>query len=142
MKSDRLVNLVQWFAAIAALIVVSRIAALVGLHRQGQIVTALVAATIPMLIDQASTLMTDGSAAFWVICVAWIVFRARVRRSSWSDWRLLGAALGLAALTKSSALIYSLPMVLWFAWFELRRLSAWVWLRRGLAMGVSQLLER
>jgi hypothetical protein len=60
LKGDRLVNLVQWFAAIAALIVVSRIAALAGLHREGQIASALVAATIPMLIDEASTLMTDG----------------------------------------------------------------------------------
>ncbi len=134
LRSDRLSNLVQWFASVSAVVLISRIASLVGLDRRGQLLAAAFAATLPPLIHQGSGSLNDGVAAYWAVCVCWVVISAWKTQSSWRDWRLLGGALGLAALTKATSLIYSFPLVLWFASFESGRLSLAQYVRRGLAM--------
>jgi hypothetical protein len=133
LRSDRLSNLVQWFGLVGALILTSRIASLLGVDRRGQLVTAVFAATLPPLIYQGSSSLNDGVAAFWVVCVCWIVVSTCRRQSSWQDWRLLGGVLAMAALTKATSLVYSLPLVLWFAWREARRLSVRLYVLRGVA---------
>ena len=134
LRSDRLSNFVEWFGMLGSVILVTRISSLIGLDRKGQLLAGLFAATLPPLVHQGSSSLNDGTAAYWAVCVTWGVVLARKRESSWRHWILMGGALGLAALTKATSLVYSLPPMLWFAWFEARRLRAPEFLRRAAAM--------
>lgn len=120
---DRFANLVQWFCMAGSVIGATLVAGQLGAGRRGQILAAVVAATIPMGILQASSTQNDYVVSFWLICLAWSGLQYMEERLP--GWALLGgASLGLALLTKGTAYLYALPFVLWFAWgrkWELRR---------------------
>lgn len=111
---DWLMNLVQWSAYLGTIIVISRIAASLGLDRRKQIIASLFFATLPMAILQASSTQTDLVEAFWIVCLIDRFF-------SWKKERTLllsvdfGIALGLAILTKGTAYAFALPFVAYFA---------------------------
>ena len=67
-QGDHYANLVQWFSYAGSIIGVSLIARALGINRLGQIVTALVAATMPMSLLQATSTQNDLAAALWLIC--------------------------------------------------------------------------
>lgn len=113
---DRLANLVQWASMVGSAIGASLIAARLGAGTRAQLATAVVAATIPMGILQASSTQNDYAVAFWLVCfVAHVLARDRLARWGW-----LGASLGLALLTKSTAMAFAPPFVLWLILSELR----------------------
>ena len=62
--TDRLANSVQWFSMVGSLIAVSLIAARLGADKRGEVLAAVVAATIPMGILQASSTQNDYVTAF------------------------------------------------------------------------------
>lgn len=126
---DRLANFPAWLSLLGSLIVASWIAALLGADRRGQVLAAVVAATIPMGIVQASSTMTDLVAAFWVACVAaealylWV----GAMRPAGLIFAALGA--GLAWLTKPTAVAFVFPfggmigVLLWRRWGGVRTLG-------------------
>ncbi len=128
---DRLSNLVQWFSMAATLIVISRIAGLLGADARGQILSAVFAATIPVGIYQASSALTDYVTAFWIICTAWLTTRALLNQAGKLEWITLGIIIGLGLMTKGTYIVYSLPFLIWFAISEFRRLGFLTWLKRG-----------
>jgi 4-amino-4-deoxy-L-arabinose transferase-like glycosyltransferase len=132
---DRLANLTQWFSMVGILLLVSRLAGLMGADRRGQILSAVFAGTIPLLANESSDAYTDVVAVYWIVCTAWVVVRARAGNSSGGDWLALAGVLGLDVLTKGVCLAYALPLALWFAWAELKRrdLRKWVTWGMGLA---------
>jgi hypothetical protein len=119
---DRLANMVQWSCMIGSLVAVSLIAARLGAGMRGQALAALVCATIPMGILQASSTQTDYAAAFWLAAFAALILPLiRGDDSSRSCWMLAGAVLGLAILTKATAYLFGLPFVLWLIVARLRK---------------------
>ncbi len=138
--SDRFANMVQWAAMIGSLIGVSAITRLWG---SGGIFAAVFCATIPMGILQASGSQNDYVTAFWLVCAVYFVLRY-ARRQEWRPYRsqrtnhrdrllpvrentqihqqaAIGASLGLLVLTKATAYIYALPLLLWFVWIARHR---------------------
>jgi 4-amino-4-deoxy-L-arabinose transferase-like glycosyltransferase len=112
---DRFANLVQWFSMAGSVIAATLVAGQLGASRRGQTLAAVLAATIPMGILQASSTQNDYVVSFWLICLVWSGMQyMEERRLRWA--LLAGASLGLALLTKGTAYLYALPFVLWFAW--------------------------
>ena len=111
--SDRFANLVQWSAMIGCLPGVARIASRLGAGVAGQAYAAIVVATIPMGIAEATSTQNDYVAAFWLVCFVAFLFEWRDRRATWTAI-LAAGSLGLALLTKSTSYVYAFPFACWF----------------------------
>jgi hypothetical protein len=109
---DRFANLVQWFSLLGSLVGASLVARQLGAGPRGQLLAALFAATLPMGILQASSTQNDYVAAFWLVALAVTVLGWRERRASPTAALAVGASLGLALLTKTSAYLLAAPLLL------------------------------
>ncbi len=118
--SDQLVNLVDWASFAGTILVASLVAAQLGAGRIGQGVTALVVATMPMAILQATSSQNHIVVAYWVICLAAIVLALR-DDAHWRRVAEAGLCLGLAMATKGSAYAFAGPFVLWACLLAVRR---------------------
>jgi hypothetical protein len=110
---DRLANLPQWLAFMGSLLIVSLIAARLGATARGQALAALFCATLPMGILQSTSTQNDLVIAYWLVCLAALVTDATP--GAWPWMPALGAALGLATLTKATAFVFALPFLVWLA---------------------------
>ena len=124
--SDRFANLVQWFSMVGSLIGVSLIAKQQGASLRGQIMAALIVATIPMGILQSSSTQTDYVVSFWLVCFVYFLVKAK-KDSNMINSLYTGASLGLAVLTKATAYFYAFPFMVWFGLSEWRRLRWRLW---------------
>ena len=112
---DRFANLVQWGAMAASMFVVSGIAGRLGASRWGQWMAAVLVVTLPNGILQASGVKNDYVLALWV--VAAVYFALERGGGAW-----LGCAIGLAILTKGTALLFLAPLLIavmagrWLRW--------------------------
>ena len=106
---DRLANFVAWFAMFGSLVGTSWIAGQLGAPRRGQLLAAVITATIPMGIVQASSTMTDYVAAFWVVCAAAESLDFWARGPDPRRVFFISAAAGLALVTKLATAPYLLP---------------------------------
>lgn len=122
--NDYLTNCIQWFSFVGSCLGVSLIARQLGAGFRGQGLAALFAATIPMGILQASSPQNDYVTTFWVICLAYFLLCYRQTRSRTA---LLagGGSLGLALLTKGTAYVYAVPLLLWFGIWSAGALGRW-----------------
>ncbi|GAA0911258.1 hypothetical protein GCM10009558_017310 [Virgisporangium aurantiacum] len=125
--ADTLYNLLQWSAGVLCLLIVARLAAQLGVPRRGQLLAALVAASVPMMVLQASSTQTDLTVAAWVACVATLaldgVGRVPLRKPDLATVLLLGAATGLVTLTKATGGLLAGPFLIWWTLAQVRR--AW-----------------
>jgi hypothetical protein len=113
---DRFSNLVQWFGMLGSLAGVSLITKRLGGGPPAQLAAAVLTATLPMGIMQASSTQTDFAAAFWLVCfVAFSLPHFMSPRPQTAGLPLSGASLGLAILTKPTAYMYASPFLLWIA---------------------------
>lgn len=117
---DRFANLVQWSCMVGSLIGVSLIARELGASVRGQYFAALMTATLPMGILQASSTQNDYAESFWLVCAVFYTLRIRTQ-SPVATTLALGASVGLALLTKGTAYIYTLPILAIAAWWLMRR---------------------
>ena len=99
---DRFDCLVQWFSLTGCLAGVSLIAKRLGAGMRGQVLAAVVCATIPQGLLEASGAKNDYVTAFWLVALVYYL--------PGNVWKA-GAALGLACLTKSIALVLAPPVV-------------------------------
>jgi 4-amino-4-deoxy-L-arabinose transferase-like glycosyltransferase len=118
-----LVNMVQWFAFVAIMIVSSRIAGLMGAGSRGQMIAAVFAGTLPFAIYQSTNAAADLTVAYWVICTVWILLFGRFYAKSIIVWILIGLVVGIGQLTKGTFGPYALPVLLWVSISLLRRSS-------------------
>jgi hypothetical protein len=124
-RSDRLANLVAWGSMIGSLAGVSLVACLLGGDRRAQLLTAVIAATIPMGVLQASSTQNNFAAALWIVCLAVFILHE-------SHPALVGAALGLALLTKATSYVFTVPLMVWFGFSQIARERQAAW--RGLTL--------
>lgn len=120
---DRFANLVQWFSLVGSAIGTSLIARQLGATWAGQVFTAVLTATIPMGILQASSTQNDYVVAFWTVCLAYFVLRAVQTHLTLMRALIIGACLGLAILSKSSGYLHAFPFLVWLTiakWPQLR----------------------
>lgn len=111
---DRFVNLIESFSLLGCIIGVSLIAKFLGAGTRGQIFAALVCATIPEGILEASGPMNTYVVSFWI--VATVVFLLQWNREqSWFTTLTVGLAAGLAVLTKGTAYVF-LPFIVLACW--------------------------
>lgn len=114
---DRLANLPQWLAFAGCITATSLIAQEVGIARRGQIFAAFFVATLPAAVAQATGNQVDLVHAFWLcsmVSVGLRMIRDGRENSTVSQAVLFGAALGLAVLTKATAVLFAAPFCAWF----------------------------
>lgn len=112
-ESDRFANLTDWSAMAISMIGVSLIAHQLGASRPGQALAAVFVATLPMGIAQASSTMTDYVVAWWMVCVAFETLEVRNRNRGILGAVPLGAAVGLAVLSKPTSFAYLGPFAVY-----------------------------
>lgn len=118
--NDIFVQLPQWLAMLGSALGISLLAKQLGARPAGQWLSAFAVVTLPMGILQATSTQNDYIVSFWLVCLVSFLFHA-LQKPHWS-WNLaVGAALGLALLTKSTAYIFALPFMLYYGVQGLRR---------------------
>jgi len=123
---DRLAFLVQWFGMAGSVIGVTLIAKQFGANGRAQVLAAVLCATIPMGILEATNTKNDYTLAFWLICFLSCILRFR-ETPRWSAALGVGASLGLAILTKATGYLYAAPFLIWFVISALRLLRWQAW---------------
>ncbi|AKG20183.1 glycosyltransferase family 39 protein [Calothrix sp. 336/3] len=126
---DYFANCMQWWSLIGCVLGSSLIAEKLGADLRGQIFTAVVTATIPMGILQASSTQNDYALGFWLISLAYYTISViqAGKNAKLSEYFLLGSSLGLAILTKGTAYVYVLPFLVWLSISQILRLRWSVW---------------
>ena len=118
---DRFANLIQWLSMVGSAIVVSLIAQQLGANLRGQVFAAVFAATLPMGILQASSTQNDYAVCFWIVCFVSCGLAGMSAGITLSNTLRIGASLGLALLTKTTAYIFALPFIIWFIIVGIKR---------------------
>jgi 4-amino-4-deoxy-L-arabinose transferase-like glycosyltransferase len=98
---------------------VTLLAQFLGAGKRGQIFAAVFCVTLPQGILQASGAKNDYVVAFWFVALVYYLMSFK-RQPDWTNACGVGAALGLAWLTKGTAYIFSLAIVMTWA-------LAWPW---------------
>ncbi|MBF0483612.1 MAG: glycosyltransferase family 39 protein [Candidatus Omnitrophica bacterium] len=135
---DRFANMPQWIAFISSIILNSLIVKELYGSRLQQIICALLTATIPMAILQSSSTQNDLICGFLVLSCIYFIIR-QLNDSSRIFHVFIWIAAGLAALTKSSALIFLCPFLGWYTLsiFKKYKLNAIIYLIAGTLLFIS-----
>lgn len=120
-----LINLPQWFAFGGVILAVMATARLLGADRRGRWLAAVLVATLPPAILQASSAQNDLLATFWTLVVVYLALRrlADLPPLLGSDAVLIGVAAALAVGTKGTALLFAVPWLAVFLWAGARTVS-------------------
>ncbi len=116
---DRLDNLIQWFSMLGSVIGVSLVALELGASWRGQILAALLCATIPEGVLVSSTVKNDYVLSFWLVAMCYYLLAFRHDRSI-GNIVGIGIAAGLACLTKGTAFFFAPPVMVCLV-------LLWVW---------------
>jgi len=134
--SDRLVHALQWLSMVGSIIVAMAIARKLGAGRRGELTAAALVVTLPMGIQQATTALTDYTAALWLMILAYYSIAAyRESQFGWLERLAAGGALGLSVLSKATTIPMVVPFVVVLLWAESRRGRGVAW-RTLLTMGL------
>lgn len=108
---DLWAGIVQWFSMVGSVIGVSLIARELGANFKGQLLSSLIAATLPLGVLQASTVQNDYVIAFWLVCFTYGILFALNHPNNFRIFVFCGLSLGLACLTKGITYFIALPLV-------------------------------
>ncbi len=117
--SDRFLNLFQFFALIGSALSASLLVRHLGASPRGQMCAAVLVATIPMAILQGSSTQGHLVMAFWIVTAAALLVDPTF--TPWQRALWVGGALGLAALTHTTALLFGAAIAVWYVVRELRQ---------------------
>lgn len=119
---DGAANLVQWAAFAVSIALVARIALLLGGDMRAVSLATAMAATLPIAMLQATSTQNDVVVAMWILAAIAACLTALNARRPARSLCIAAAALGLAILTKPTALLFAFPFAVWFA-VRLRRVG-------------------
>jgi hypothetical protein len=108
--SDAAANCIQWLSMIGTLIGVSLIAGRLGGGRGAQILAALICATIPEGLLEASGAGNTYVVTFWIVTAMYFLLQCD-EEPSWLNRISLAGAIGLAVLTKGTAYTILPPLL-------------------------------
>lgn len=123
-KSDFAANLVQWFSFLGGIAACSLLIKQLGGSIKTQWFGALIVATIPMIVLQATSTQNDLVVSFFVVCGVYFSFKY-VQEFSLENSIYFGLNLGLAELTKGTGYIFLFPFCLWLAFRVLLEKKWW-----------------
>ena len=110
---DRLANVPSWLAGAGCVLAAAEIAALVGLPARGRALAALIVATTPTVVLEATSTQTDLVAACWIAIVATLALAEYARPGfDAGTYAWIGAAAGLAVGTKGTSMPLVVPWIL------------------------------
>ncbi len=111
---DRFATTVQWFALVGCGIAASLITKELKQSFPVQVLTLVIATTLPMGLLQGASTLSDLVVSFWLLVFALFALQC-LRRPTVGRMSLCGLALGFALLTKGTAHIFAPPLalVLW-----------------------------
>lgn len=132
-ESDHFDNVVQGLAFAASTIVASTVARRLGGSRTAQFLAAILVVTTPMAILQGTSTQNDFVTAFFLLAAAERLLRWQKNRS-YRDALACAAAVGLAFLTKGSAVFFAAPFGLIAVYQFLRKPD-----RKALITGITML---
>lgn len=112
---DRFSNCVEYVAYTGSIVAASLIAEQLGANRLGQVLAAVICATIPEAVLEASGAMNTAVVTLWIVATVYFLLLYRTEASWWTAC-MAGAASGLAVLSKGSAYIYLPPLMLACLW--------------------------
>jgi 4-amino-4-deoxy-L-arabinose transferase-like glycosyltransferase len=127
--SDRLVNLIEFFSMLGSMVGVSLLAKMLGASPRGQVVAAVVCATITEGALEASGPMNTYVVAFWITTTVAFLLMGN-EDPSWLNTILIGLSAGLALLTKGTAYVY-LPFLVLACWCMGSRAARYRFLKRS-----------
>lgn len=116
--SDLFANLIQWTAMVVTTICLTLIAKKLNLDKGGQIITALIAITLPSGILMAATTQNDYVVSFFTISCIYFLLNG-VKHYTLFDIFYIACSFGLAILTKPTGYLYLFPYLLWFTWYQI-----------------------
>jgi len=107
---DRFVNCVQWLSLLGSCVGVMVIVRKLGGSLSHQYSAAVIAATLPIGLLEATSTQNDYALAVW--CVAFIVYALDLmEKVTWQATLLSAASLALALMTKATGYIILFPIV-------------------------------
>jgi len=109
---DHYANMIQWVAYVVGSAAASLVAARLGATSRAQAIAGVFALTLPMGILQASSTQNDLVTACWVIVFAERLLTLR-KAPSTIVVAEAAAALGLALVTKGTAMLAAFPLGCW-----------------------------
>ncbi|MFH0753797.1 MAG: hypothetical protein V2A70_04465 [Candidatus Omnitrophota bacterium] len=132
-STDRWFNFLQWISLAGSCLGAGLIVRQLGGGRPAQWLGAVVTATIPMAILQATSTQTDLVESFWLMTS--VVFTLKFRQGGSLFYIVIAAgSLALAVLTKGTCFV-ALPVLLWALWSA--RMS---WKQKMLALALMVVL--
>ncbi len=142
--SDRFAFFPQWVAFGGSAVAAVALAARLGAGAAGQTLAFVFAITLPTAILQAVSTQNNLVLGFWLLCGAnGIVLLARQKSLPFRNRLLvsifIGAAVGLAVLTKGTAYVIAAPMMFWFVMSQMSRPRQGVWSVTIVAMIIAGL---
>jgi hypothetical protein len=125
--NDYAANSLQFFSMVGSTIAASLVARELGGLRGAQILAALICATIPEGILEASGVQNTYGGALWIVAAVYFLLRLQ-QDTGWINLLSLAGAVGLALMTKGTAYTL-LPPILLALWFAAPRPQKWLLLR-------------
>lgn len=113
-RNDYFSNAVQFFFLVFSLFAISLIIDHFGLHQRLSLIAIIITVTVPEVILQASSTQNDIVVAFFILCTLYFTLKT-LKDSNPYNHIYLGLSAGLAALSKGTAYIYVLPILLYYA---------------------------
>jgi hypothetical protein len=111
---DYFSNSVQFFYLCFSMVIVVLIIEQFGLKYQYKLVALILTVTIPEVILQASSTQNDIVVSFFILSS--VYFGANAIKKSWFlNYFFFGISIGLCILTKGTAYLYLIPIILIFA---------------------------
>lgn len=107
--TDFYANLVQWVSFFVLICLVRLISTELGLGKKAQMISSVIAATIPMAILQSTSTQNDLVVAVFILSFALFMLRL-CERFSLGNLFLASVSLGLALLTKGTAYLFCAPI--------------------------------
>ncbi|RYZ98484.1 MAG: phospholipid carrier-dependent glycosyltransferase, partial [Sphingobacteriaceae bacterium] len=118
-RNDHFSNTVQFFFFLGTIVTITSITQQLGLGRAYQSIAAILAATLPEALLQASGTQNDVVVSFFIVTACYFAVRA-VKRNQLTYYCFAGLSAGLGLLTKGTAYVYLAPILLLFAIVLLR----------------------
>lgn len=123
-KTDFAANLVQWFSFAGAIFGCTLLVKQLGGSIKTQWFAGFIAATIPMIVLQATSTQNDLVVSFFVVSGV-IFFFKYIKDFDGLNAIFFGLSLGLAELTKGTGYIFLFPFCIWLAFSVLKQKKWW-----------------